>query len=400
MAERQGPLAGLRIIDLGTMLAGPVACTLLADFGAEVIKIEQPGTGDTLRQIGPFLEGESLFWNVEGRNKKSVTLDLKAPQGRDLLLRLVSEADAVVENFRPGTLARLGLDYEALRAANPRIVLLSISGFGQYGPYAGRAGYDRVALAFGGLMHITGFPDRPPVKSGVSIADYQTALFGALSLMMALYHRDASGAGTGQHIDLSLYESVFRFTDVLTLAYDRLGQVRERQGNIGLAGAPGEHFPTQDGRYLILTISNDVMFYRLCTAMGRTDLPAMEQFRTHDARWRHIHEINAIVGAWIKSDATSKVTAALDAHGLAYAVVLSIDEIAVDPHYQARDSIQTVQHPRLGALRMQGVGPKFSATPAGEISSAPALGENTDEILGALGLDPERIQELRDIGVL
>jgi crotonobetainyl-CoA:carnitine CoA-transferase CaiB-like acyl-CoA transferase len=399
-AARQGPLAGLRVIDLGTMLAGPVACTLLADFGAEVIKVEQPGTGDTLRHIGPFLEGESLFWNVEARNKKSVTLNLKAAEGRELFLQLVRDADAVVENFRPGTLARLGLDYEALKAVNPRIVLLSISGFGQDGPYAGRAGYDRIALAFGGLMHITGFPDRPPVKSGVSIADYQTCLFGALSLMMALYHRDATPAGTGQHIDLALYESVFRFTDVLTVAYDRLGHVRERQGNIGLAGAPGEHFRTRDGRYLILTISNDAMFGRLCKAMGRHELPRTEKFSSHDLRWRHIHEINAIVAAWIEGNEVSSVTAALDAHGLAYAIVLSIDEIMADPHYQARGNIETVPHPRLGELRMQGVGPKFSATPAGSIAAAPALGEHTDEILTGLGLDPVKIRTLRTAGIL
>ena len=394
-----GPLQGMKILDLGTMIAGPVACTLLADFGAEVIKIEEPRAGDALRHIGPFEQGESLFWNVEARNKKSVTLDLKQPAGRALLLRLVAQADAVVENFRPGVMARLGLAYEDLRQANPRIVLLSVSGFGQTGPYAGRAGYDRIAQAFGGLLHITGFPDRPPVRPGVSIADYQTALFGALSLMMALHHRDARG-GPGQHIDLALYESVYRFTDVLTAAYDRLGQVRERQGNLGLAAAPGDHFPTRDGRYLVLTISNDPMFRKLCEAMGRPELADSDRYATHALRWRNIADINRVVGDWILSQDVDALCRTLDASGLAFSLALSIDEICADPHYLARDSIQSVAHPRLGTLRMQGVGPRFSATPAGALRAAPTLGEHTREVLRGLGVDDATLAQLARDGVI
>jgi crotonobetainyl-CoA:carnitine CoA-transferase CaiB-like acyl-CoA transferase len=394
-----GPLQGMRILDLGTMIAGPVACTLLADFGAEVIKIEEPQAGDALRHIGPFEQGESLFWNVEARNKKSVTLDLKQPAGRALLLRLVAKADAVVENFRPGVMARLGLAYEDLRQVNPRIVLLSVSGFGQTGPYAARAGYDRIAQAFGGLLHITGFPDRPPVRPGVSIADYQTALFGALSLMMALHHRDARG-GPGQHIDLALYESVYRFTDVLTAAYDRLGQVRQRQGNLGLAAAPGDHFPTRDGRWLVLTISNDPMFRKLCEAMGRADLADDGRYATHALRWKHIADINAEVGDWILSQDVGPLCDTLDAFGLAYSLTLSIDEICADPHYRVRGSIQTVDHPRLGALRMQGVGPRFSASPAGAIRAAPGLGQHNREVLGGLGVDDAELAELARTGVI
>jgi crotonobetainyl-CoA:carnitine CoA-transferase CaiB-like acyl-CoA transferase len=394
-----GPLQGMKILDIGTMIAGPVACTLLADFGAEVIKIEEPQAGDTLRHIGPFERGESLYWNVEARNKKSVTLDLKQPAGRALLLRLVAQADAVVENFRPGVMSRLGLAYEDLRQVNPRIVLLSVSGFGQTGPYAARAGYDRIAQAFGGLLHITGFPDRPPVRPGVSIADYQTALFGALSLMMALHHRDARG-GPGQHIDLALYESVYRFTDVLTAAYDRLGQVRQRQGNLGLAAAPGDHFSTRDGGYLVLTISNDPMFRKLCEAMGRADLADDGRFATHALRWQHIAEINREVGDWILSQEVGPLCDTLDAFGLAYSLTLSIEEICADPHYRARDSIQTVDHPRLGTLRMQGVGPRFSASPAGAIRAAPSLGQHNREVLRRLGIDDATLAELARDGVI
>lgn len=394
-----GPLQGLKILDLGTMIAGPVACTLLADFGAEVIKVEEPQAGDPMRHIGPFIEGESLWWNVEARNKKSLTLDLKQPAGRALLLQLVAQADAVVENFRPGAMARLGLAYEDLKQVNPRIVLLSISGFGQTGPYAERAGYDRVAQAFGGLLHISGYPDRPPVRPGVSIADYQTALFGALSLMMALHYRDAHG-GIGQHIDLALYESVYRFTDVLTTAYDRLGLIRQREGNQGRAAAPGDHFLTRDGRYMVLTISHDAMFRKLSDAMGKPELANSDRYATHEMRWRNLDEINRVVGNWILSHDVDVLSRTLDAFGLAYSLALSIDAICDDPHYAARDNIQTVEHPSLGALRMQGVGPKFSVTPAGALKAAPRLGEHNRNVLQRLGVDEATLAQLARDGVI
>ncbi|KDC79580.1 CaiB/BaiF CoA transferase family protein [Bordetella bronchiseptica] len=397
---RSGPLAGLRILELGTMIAGPVVGTLLADFGAEVIKIEQPGTGDTLRQIGPFEQGESLYWNVEGRNKKSVTLDLRLPEGQALLRDLARQADAVVENFRPGTLTKWGLDYAELARANPRIVMLSISGFGQTGPNASRAAYDRIALAFGGLMHLTGYPDRPPLKSGNSLADYQSALFGAFALMMALYQRDACG-GPGQHIDLALYESVFRFTDVLSAAHDRLGTVRQRQGNVHFAAAPGETFEMRDGRFLILTVSNSAMFARLCAAMDQPALAAEPRYATHELRWQHIGELNGTVAAWIKDNDPEHVFAALQAQGIAHATTYSIADIFADPHYAARQNIVTVDTPRLGPLKMQGVGPKFSATPAGPIAPAPALGEHTAEVLGGLlGLSEASIAGLAARGAI
>jgi crotonobetainyl-CoA:carnitine CoA-transferase CaiB-like acyl-CoA transferase len=392
-------LQGLKILDLGTMIAGPVACTLLADFGATVIKVEEPRAGDPMRHIGPFEQGESLWWNVEARNKKSVTLDLKQPAGRALMLQLVAQADAVVENFRPGALARLGLAYEDLKQVNPRIVLLSISGFGQTGPNSARAGYDRIAQAFGGLLHISGFADRPPVRPGVSIADYQAALFGALSLMMALHHRDAH-AGQGQHIDLALYEAVYRFTDVLTTAYDRLGTVRQREGNLGRAAAPGDHFPTRDGRYLVLTISHDAMFRKLCEAMGKAELACSDRYATHELRWRSLEEINRVVGDWILSQDVDALCRTLEAHGLAYSLALSIDAICADPHYRARENIQTVAHPRLGALRMQGVGPKFSESPAAALQPAPSLGQHNREVLQGLGVDEPTLAQLARDGVI
>ncbi len=389
-----GPLAGLRVLDLGTMVAGPLACTLMADFGAEVIKVEQPGRGDPLRGVGPFVDDESLYWNVEGRNKKSITLDLRQPEGQALVRELAVRVDVVVENFRAGTLARWGLDYAALSKVNPGLVMLSVSGFGQTGPYAGRAAFDRIALAFSGVLDMTGFPDRPPVRPGIALADCQTALFGAYAVMMALHHRNAND-GPGQHIDLSLFESMFRFTDSMVPAYDRLGLVRKRQGNLAAAAAPGDLFQTLDGRHLVLTMSNDAMFRRLCEAMNRPALADEPAFATHQQRWQRIDELNTIVATWIRERTLAELERTLSEAGLAYMLVHSVADIFADPQYAARESIQSVEHPRVGRLKMPGVGPKLSATPAAPIRAAPALGEHNAEVYGGwLGLDERTLQRL------
>ena len=396
----QHMLSGLRILDLGTMIAGPVACTLFADFGAEVIKVEVPERGDTVRDIGPFVDGECLYWQVEARNKKSVTLNLRDPQGQALLCEMVKHADAVVENFRPGTLEKWNLGFEELRKHNPKLILLRISGFGQTGPYRERAGYDRIGLAFGGLMGITGYPDRPPVRSGTSTADYQTALMGAFSLMMAIYHRDQRGS-EGQEIDLSMYESIIRFTEVLVPEYDRLGVVRERRGNKHFAAAPGEHFQTSDGRYLILTVSADAGFQRLCKAMGRSDLLEDPRYASHSSRWEHVDELNQILAQWIATEPVDQLCAALDAAKLAYSFIYSIDDIMRDPHYAARGSIATVEHPRIGPVKMAGVFPRFSQVAQKAIEPAPDLGAHNAEYYGSvLGLSPQRIQSLAEQGVI
>lgn len=397
---RPGPLQSLRIIDLGTMVAGPVAATLMADFGAEVIKVEQPGTGDTLRDIGPFAGGEGLWWNVEGRNKKSVTIDLRQERGQELLKRLARTADAVVENFRPGTLDKWKLGYAELAKVNPALVMLSVSGFGQTGPYAQRAGYDRIGLAFSGVMEMTGYADRPPVRIGTSMADYTTATLGAFAVMMALYNRDANG-GAGQQIDLALYESMFRFTDSMSLAYDRLGAVRKRTGNVHQAAAPGNNFATKDGRYLTMTISGDTLFRRLCLAMGRPDMAENPQYASHVLRWERIAELNSVVGQWIETHEVVDVASALTAHGIPFSLALSVVEIFEDPQYAARGNLETVEHPTLGPMRMQGVVPKLSGTPGGKISAAPSLGEhNEDVFLGLLGMERAEFDDLRAQAVI
>lgn len=393
-------LSGLRILDLGTMVAGPVACTLFGDFGAEVIKVEVPLRGDTVRDLGPFVDGKCLYWSVEARNKKSITLDLRVPEGKELLLQLVEQADAVVENFRPGTLEKWGLGYEVLKARNPKLVMLRISGFGQTGPYRERAGYDRIALAFGGLMGITGYADRPPVRIGTSIADYQSAILGAFAMMMAIYHRDVHG-GDGQEIDLAMYESIVRFTEVLVPAFDRMGTVRERRGNKHFAAAPGEHFRTADGRYLILTISADAGFQRLAAAMGRDDWARDPRLSTHEKRWEHVDELNEALAAWIEGQPVDQLCESLDAAKLAYSFIYSVKDIMEDPHYAARGTIASVPDPKIGPVRMAGVIPKFSETPEKAIECAPDLGQHNNEIYGGLlGLTPERIAQLADAGVL
>jgi crotonobetainyl-CoA:carnitine CoA-transferase CaiB-like acyl-CoA transferase len=393
----KGPLAGIRVIDIGTMVAGPVAATLLADLGADVIKIEQPGRGDSLRHIGPSVEGESLWWNVEGRNKKSVTLDLHHPEGQRILKEMLKHADVLVENFRPGILAKWHLSWEHLKEVNPKLVMLSVSGYGQTGPYSSRAGYDRIALAMGGTLNATGYPDRAPVKLGTAMADYSTALFGAFGIMVALHHRDMRG-GEGQQIDLSLYETVFRFTDVMVTAYEKMGLPRERTGNLHFAAAPGDHYETCDGRYIVFTVSNDRMFARLCEA-----IPALaneERYSTHVKRTACVEELNVIVAAWIKSLPVLEVCRILEEKGLAFSLIYSIKDIVADPHYEARGTIASVEHPQIGELKMPAVQPRFSGTPPPHIRPAPALGADTDEILRELGLSAGRIAELRQAGTV
>jgi crotonobetainyl-CoA:carnitine CoA-transferase CaiB-like acyl-CoA transferase len=304
----------------------------------------------------------------------------------------------LVENFRPGILGKWNLSWEHLKQVNPRLVMLSVSGYGQTGPYANRAGYDRIALAMGGTLNATGYPDRAPVKLGTAMADYSTALFGAYGIMVALYHRDTRG-GEGQQIDLSLYETVFRFTDVMVTAYDKMGLPRERTGNLHFAAAPGDHFETCDGRYIVLTVSNDRMFGRLCEIIPA--LSGEERYSTHAKRTACVEELNIIVAAWIKSLPVLEVSRILEEKGLAYSLIYSIKDIVADPHYEARGTIASVEHPQIGELKMPAVQPRFSGTPPPQIRPAPALGADTDEILRELaGLSAGQIAELRSSGTV
>src|SRR5438876_5796406 len=401
-----GPLAGIRVLDLGTRIGAPFAATLLADFGAEVIKVELPGQGDFLRTIGPFEGGYSLSWAVEGRSKKSITLDLRRPAGQALLKRLVSHADAVVENFQPGTLESWGLGYDVLSAINPAVVLTRVSVYGQTGPYRDRPGLDRNGIALGGLLYITGYPDRPPARPGLIVSDYLTAVFNAFAIVTALYERDrrAHGAGAaprGPWVQLSLYESILRIMEHTLAAYDRLGVVREREGNRLRNSAPLDNWATKDGKYVCIIAAGDGLFPRLARAMEREDLLGDPRFATMGKRAEHGDEINAIVAVWCKERTAREIQDVLERHEVPFGVAASVADIFGDPHVAARGDIVAVDDPVIGPLRMQGVYPRFSRTPGAIRAGAPPLGAHDDEVYGGLlGLTAEERARLAREGVI
>jgi len=371
-----------------------------------VIKVELPGQGDFMRSIGPFMGDYSLFWAVEGRGKKSITLDLRKPAGQALVKRLVALADVVVENFQPGTLESWGLGYDSLAALNPGIILTRVSVYGQTGPYRDRPGLDRNGIALGGLLFITGYPDRPPVRPGVIVSDYLTGVFNAFAIVAALYERDrrAREPGTsprGQWVELSLYESVLRVMEHTLAAYDRLGIVREREGNRLKNSAPLDNWETQDGKYVSIIAAGDGLFPRLARAMGREDLLADPRFRTMALRAEHGDEINAIVAEWCRARTAREIQAVLERHEVPFGIAYSVADIFADPHVQTRGDIVTVDDPVIGPVRMQGVYPRFARTPGGISSGAPTLGAHNEEVYrGLLGLSAEEIDELKQQGVI
>jgi crotonobetainyl-CoA:carnitine CoA-transferase CaiB-like acyl-CoA transferase len=401
-----GPLAGLRLLDLGTRIGAPFAATLLADLGAEVIKVELPGQGDFMRTIGPYLDGYSLFWAVEGRNKKSVTLDLRKPAGQALLKRLVPLVDVVVENFQPGTLEGWGLGYDVLSAINPGIVLTRVSVYGQDGPYRDRPGLDRNGIALGGLMYITGYPDRPPVRPGVIVSDYLTGVFNAFSILAALYERDRKARQTGapargQWVDLTLYESILRIMEHTLATYDRTGVVREREGNRLRNSAPLDNWETRDGKWVCIIAAGDGLFPRLARALGREDLLADPRFTTMAKRAEHGDEINGVVAAWCRERTAREIADVLERNDVPFGFACSVADIFADPHVEARGSIASVDDPVIGPVRMQGVYPRFSRTPGTIRSGAPRLGAHNEEVYrGLLGLTAEELETLRRDGVV
>jgi crotonobetainyl-CoA:carnitine CoA-transferase CaiB-like acyl-CoA transferase len=388
------PLAGLRVLDAATFIAAPFCGTILADFGAEVIKIEQPGQGDPLRKFGTVTEcGDSLVWLSEARNKKSMTLDLRTPDGAGVFRDLVAKSDIVLENFRPGTMAKWGLGYDALAAINPALILLSISAYGQTGPYREKPGFARIAHAFSGLSLLAGEPGRVPVMPGsTSLADYMSGMWGAIGVMMAL--RTLATTGRGQVIDLALYESVFRVLDEIAPAFDKYGVVRERLGPDTINVVPHSHYPTKDG-WVALACSNERMFERLAAAMGRPALATSVEYGTMDARLARRAEVNAFVTAWTESMTTAELMAICDAGELPCAPLNSIADIFDDPQFAARENMTRVAT-RAGEMMLPASIPRMSETPPRFSHPGPALGEHTDEILNdVLGLDPAEIVRLR-----
>jgi crotonobetainyl-CoA:carnitine CoA-transferase CaiB-like acyl-CoA transferase len=401
-----GPLGGIRVLDLGTRIGAPFAATLLADLGADVIKVELPGQGDFMRTIGPFADGYSLFWAVEGRNRKSITCDLHKPAGQALLKRLVPLADVIVENFQPGTLEAWGLGYEALAALNPGLILTRVSVYGQTGPYRDRPGLDRNGIALGGLLYITGYPDRPPVRPGLIVSDYLTGVFNAFAIVTALYERDrrareTGAAPRGQWVDLALYESILRIMEHTLATYDRLGVVREREGNRLRNSAPLDNWETKDGKFVCIIAAGDGLFPRLARAMGREDLLLDARFTSMARRAEHGDEINGIVASWCRARTAREIQDVLEAHEVPFGVAYSVADIFADPHVEERGDIVTVEDPVIGPVRMQGVYPRFSRTPGAIRSGAPRLGAHNDEVYGTLlGLSEEERAVLSRDGVI
>ncbi|MDX2169255.1 MAG: CoA transferase [Deltaproteobacteria bacterium] len=395
------PLSGVRILDIGTRIAAPFAATLLGDFGAEVIKVELPGSGDFMRGIGPFdANGHSLWWAVEGRNKRSITLDLRTPRGQELFRALVRQADVVVENFQPGTLEGWGLGPEVLARENPDLILTRATVYGQTGPYRDRPGLDRNGIGFGGLLYLTGYPDRPPVRPGVIVSDYLTGVFNALAIMIALYHRDVHRGG-GQVADLALYESVFRILEHTLPAYDRLGVVRGREGNRLKNSAPLDNWPTADGQSICIVAAGDALFPRLARAIGQPELLDDPRFATFTARVANADAINAVVGAWCAQHSAAEIEAIMVAAEVPVSRPYSIADIAADPHYAARGDIVTVDDPTLGPLKQPAVYPRLDKTPGAIQRGAPRLGEHNDAVYGTLlGLSSEELARLRADGVI
>ncbi len=393
-----GPLEGLRVIDAGTRIAAPFCAGLLGELGAEVVKIEQPGAGDFMRQIGPFEDGYSLFWAVEGRGRKSATLDLRRSEGQDLFRRLGATADVVCENFRPGTMEGWHIGPADL---DPRLVMVRISVFGQDGPKKDRPGLDRMGIGYGGLMHLTGYPDQPPVRPGVTVSDYLTGTFAAHAALAALYRRDAKGGGKGAVIDASLYGSVLRILEWTLAAYDRLGTVRNREGNRLANSAPLDNYPTLDGKYVCVVAGSDQNFRRLCRAMQRPDLATDARFATLAERARFGDEINGIVAAWTSSLPADDVEKACIAADVPVATAYTVADIFADEHMQARRDLVTVADPVLGAVRQQAPFPRIDGQPPQAPSGAPRLGEHNDEVWrGIMGMSAEELAGLQAAGVI
>jgi succinyl-CoA---D-citramalate CoA-transferase len=394
-----GALDGIRVLDLGTRIGAPFAATILGELGADVIKIEQPGTGDFLRTIPPFDGETSLFWAVEGRGKRSVTINLSEPAGQDLLKRLVPHADVLVENFQPGTLERWNLAPDELRTINPRLIVSRVSVYGQDGPYRDRPGLDRNGIALGGLLGITGFPDAPPVRPGVIIADYLTALFNTIGILAALVERTRSDQG--QQVELALYESVLRVMEWTVAAYDRLGIVRERTGNRLPNSAPLDNYATKDERYVCIAAAGDVLFPRLARAMGRDDLLQDARFATLADRAANADAINDVVAAWCRERTAKEIEETLIANQVPVSGVFGVDEIVADPQVVARGAVITVDDPALGPVRQQAPVPRLDRTPLRVERGAPALGEHTEEVLTELlGIERAAIDELRNQGIV
>lgn len=394
-----GPLRGLRVLEMGQLLAGPFCGQLLGDLGADVIKLEDPGRGDPMRQWGRTRpKGQSLWWSIVGRNKRSVTVNLRHSEGQQLARDLASKADVLVENFRPGTLEKWGLDYETLHETNPRLIMVRVSGFGQSGPYASRAGYGAIGEAMGGLRYVVGDPESPPSRVGISIGDTLAAMFATIGALSALRERDLSGRG--QVVDSAIYEAVLGVMESLVPEWQISGYQRERTGAVLPNIAPSNVYPTADGLWMVVAANQDTVFGRLTSAMGQAELAQDPRFATHSARGEHQELLDGLVAEFTSTLKAEELEALLHDNGVPAGKIYRAADMLADPHFQSRETITSVPHPALGEVPMQNVFPRLSRTSGSIRWPGAELGAHTDEVLTELGLSAEDVTRLRKAGVV
>ena len=391
------PLTNIKVIEMGQLIAGPFAAKTLADFGADVIKIEPPGVGDALRKWRLLKDGTSVWWQVQSRNKRSLSLDLKQMEAQEIVRLLVKDADVLVENFRPGTLEAWGLDPKDLLELNPRLIILRISGYGQTGPYKDKPGFGVVAEAMGGLRHLTAEPGRVPVRVGVSIGDTLASLHGVIGILLALQERHQSGKG--QVIDVALYEAVFNCMESLLPEYSAFGEVRQAAGSALPGIAPSNAYLCADGGYVLIAGNGDSIFKRLMNSIGRGDLAIDPQLANNDGRVERVAELDTVIGQWAKTMSTDQALEILDAASVPAGRIYTVADIAKDPHFRARENIQTINLKDGTSLDVPGVLPKLSRTPGSIKTLAPDVGQDTDAVLQELGLNPAQILALKERGV-
>ncbi len=390
-------LHGLKVLEVGNILAGPFCGTLLADFGAEVIKVEPPKVGDLARNMGRI---KNMWFAVEARNKKTVTIDLKSARGKELLTELIKGSDVLIENFRPGVFGRLGFSWEKLQQINPRLIYACASGFGQSGPKSHLPAMDRIGLAAGGFLQVTGYPDTPPVKPGISTADFYCAMFACIGVMFAVYNRDVVGTGKGQMVDCCLTDSMIRLQESILAEYSYDGDVRQRIGNAAMVTVPSGHFLTKDGKYLVMTISGDKLFAECCRKIGREDLLSNPRYEGQTKRTEHRDELNQIVADWA-AQRTIDECLAIFGEEIPCSKVYDAADIFADEHIKAREMLVDVPTERFGTLRMQNVVPKMSGTPGKVNWAGPDMGAYNKEVFcGKLGLSEQELEKLQAEGVI
>ena len=399
----KGPLSGVRVIEMGQLVAGPFVGSRMADFGAEVIKVESPGQGDAMRHWGHHrYKGRSLWWPVLARNKKTISANLREKRGQDLVRQLIAQADVLVENFKPGTLEKWGLDPESLHVINPGLIIARVSGFGQTGPYSSRPGFASVGEAMGGLRYINGFPDQPPPRTGISLGDSLAGMFATQGVLMALYWRDTIGKGKGQVVDASITESCFAMLESALPEYDKVGFIRQPSGT-GLANvSPSNIFPTKDEKWVVIAANLAAMFNRLCDAMEQPELADDPRSSTHQVRGENCDELDARIADWTRGFTAAELDVRLDKHGVVSGPIYSIEDIANDPHFQARDMIQRYQDDDLGDIAVPGFVPVLSETKS-EIAwlGSSEVGAHNEEIYcGLLGMTQTELQELKNDGII